>query len=192
MKIIGLTGGIGSGKSTVARMFNELGIAVYIADEEAKKIMHQEEIKKKIIGLLGEEAFDNNEFNKKYIANKVFNDASLLKQLNAIVHPAVALHFLEWVQNQQGVYVIKEAAILFENGGYKKCDKTILVKANKKLRLKRVLKRDKSAVEEVEARMKNQWTDAKKEKLADFIIENNQGIQELKLQVESIHHILVK
>ncbi len=192
MKIIGLTGGIGSGKSTVARMFDEMGVAVFIADEEAKKIMHQKEIKKRIIGLLGEEAFNNKELNKKYIADKVFKDSSLLKELNAIVHPAVALHFSEWMQNQKGVYIIKEAAILFENGGYKNCDKTILVKANKKLRLNRVLKRDKSSIAEIEARMNNQWTDAKKEKLADFIIENNQGIPELKLQVESIHQILVK
>ncbi|MEX0996402.1 MAG: dephospho-CoA kinase [Flavobacteriaceae bacterium] len=192
MKIIGLTGGIGSGKSTVAKLFNELGVAVYIADDEAKKIMHKKEIKEKIILLLGEESFVENKLNKKYIADKVFQDRSLLEQLNEIVHPAVALHFSEWVQNQKGAYVIKEAAILFENGGYKQCDKTILVKATKRLRLKRVLKRDKSTVSEVEARMKNQWTDAKKEKLADFVIENNLGIHELKLQVQSIHQKLVQ
>jgi len=192
MKIIGLTGGIGSGKSTVARMFGELGIAVYIADDAAKKIMHQKEIKEKIILLLGEEAFVENKLNKKFIANKVFQDNALLEQLNAIVHPVVAIHFSEWVQSQKGPYVIKEAAILFENGGYKQCDHTILVKANKNLRLKRVLNRDKSTVSEVEARMKNQWADAKKEKLADFVIENNQGIHELKQQVKFIHHKLVK
>lgn len=192
MKIIGLTGGIGSGKSTVARMFNELGVAVYIADDEAKNIMHQKEVKEKIILLLGKEAFVENELNKKFIAEKVFQNRTLLEGLNEIVHPAVAVHFSEWIQNQKGAYVIKEAAILFENGGYKQCDKTILVKANKDLRLKRVLKRDKSTVSEVEARMKNQWTDAKKEKLADFIIENNKGLYELRLQVGSIHHKLIK
>ncbi len=192
MKIIGLTGGIGSGKSTVAKMFSKLGVAVYIADDAAKKLMLQEDIKLKIINLLGEEAFVNNELNKKYIAKKVFQDRTLLEQLNEIVHPAVALDFSEWVQNQNGAYVIKEAAILFENGGYKLCDKTILVKSKKILRLKRVLKRDKSTVSEIEARMKNQWTDTKKELLADFVIENNHGIKELKLQVESIHHKLLE
>lgn len=192
MKIIGLTGGIGSGKSTVAKMFHKLGIAIYIADEEAKKLMQGEAIKMKIMDLLGAKSFVGNELDKKYIATKVFNDSDLLKQLNAIVHPAVAQHFSEWVQNQKGVYVIKEAAILFENGGYQQCDKNILVKANKNLRLHRVLKRDHSTAEDIEARMANQWPDSQKEKLADFVIENNQGLQELKLQVEAIHHKLVK
>lgn len=191
MKIIGLTGGIGSGKSTVARIFSELGVAVYIADDEAKKIMHQKEIKDKIIILLGEEAFVKNKLNKKYIANKVFQDRFLLKQLNNIVHPAVKAHFLEWAKKQKGSYVIKEAAILFENGGYKQCDKTILVKANKKLRINRVLKRDQNNLEEIEARMAHQWPDSKKEKLADFIIENNEGIEELKVHVHIIHRKLM-
>lgn len=192
MKIIGLTGGIGSGKSTVARLFQELGIPVYIADDEAKKLMLQKEIREKIINLLGEDAYINKTLNKKYIASKVFQDSDLLTQLNQIVHPAVAQHFSQWLKEQKGIYVIKEAAILFENGGYKNCDKTILVKADKNTRLQRVLKRDKTSIDDIEARMKNQWPDSKKEKLADFIIANNEGIKELKCRVQIIHEILKK
>jgi dephospho-CoA kinase len=192
MKIIGLTGGIGSGKSTVARLFQDIGIAVYIADDEAKKIMHQKKVKQKIIQLLGEQAFNDNNLDKKYIASRVFQDKNLLDELNAIVHPAVAQHFAEWIKKQKGIYVIKEAAILFENGGYKNCDKTILVKAEKSTRLNRVLKRDETTIKDIEARMSHQWSDSKKEKLADFIVTNNEGILELKSQVQAIHDYLMK
>lgn len=192
MKIIGLTGGIGSGKSTVANLFYDLGIAIYIADDEAKKLMHQTQLKQKLIQLLGKQAFKNKKLNRKYISLKVFNDESLLADLNAIVHPAVAQHFSEWLQQQKGCYVIKEAAILFENGGYKNCDKTILVKADKDIRFKRVLNRNQTTLKEIEARMKNQWPDSEKEKLADFIIQNNEGISELKSNVQIIHENLIK
>lgn len=192
MKIIGLTGGIGSGKSTVAKLFQELGIHVYIADDEAKKLMLQKEIRQKIINLLGEDAYIDKTLNKKYIASKVFQDSDFLTQLNKIVHPAVAQHFSQWLKEQKGAYVIKEAAILFENGGYKNCDQTILVKADKSTRLQRVLKRDKSTIDDIEARMKNQWPDSKKERLADFIIINNNGMEQLKSSVQAIHEKLNK
>ncbi len=192
MKIIGLTGGIGSGKSTVARLFQELGVPVYIADDEAKKLMLHKEIKQKIINLLGEDAYIEETLNKTYIASRVFQDNNLLTQLNQIVHPAVAQHFSEWLKEQKGIYVIKEAAILFENGGYENCNKTILVKADKNIRLQRVLKRDKTNIDDIKARMKNQWPDSKKEKLADFIITNNEGIKQLKTMVQAIHEKLNK
>ncbi|GGD91512.1 dephospho-CoA kinase [Planktosalinus lacus] len=192
MKIIGLTGGIGSGKSTVANMFRKLGIAIYIADDEAKKIMHTPEIKQKVISLLGEDAYLNNKLNRAYIASNVFKSKELLNSLNEIVHPAVAKDFKDWAKVQKSDYVIKEAAILFENEGYKNCDFTILVTANKKLRLKRILKRDNTTVEDVIERMQNQWPDSEKVKLADFVITNNEGLSNLKRQVYQIHEKLMK
>ena len=145
MKIIGLTGGIGSGKTTVAKMFSELGIPVYIADTEARKLSNRSKvIRRKLIDLLGQEAYIENRLNRTFVAEKIFNDTDLLKAVNAIIHPKVASHFKRWVKKQQGPYVIKEAAILFENGGYKQCDKTILIVAPEALRIERLLARDQS------------------------------------------------
>ncbi|MBQ4821163.1 dephospho-CoA kinase [Aquimarina sp. MMG016] len=187
MVIVGLTGGIGSGKSTIAKMFKQLGVSVYIADKEAKKLMNDDEsIKKQIKALLGKEAYSKEELNRAYIASKVFNDKSLLEKLNSIVHPAVEKHFRNWVSLQQGEYVIKEAAILFENDGYKHCDYTILVTAPEEIRIDRVLKRDHTTREEVLSRIKNQWDDMQKIPLADFVIHNN-NLEETENQVGKIH-----
>ncbi len=186
--IVGLTGGIGSGKSTVANIFKELGVAVYIADDEAKKIMNTDRgVKDKVMFLLGDEAYVNNELNRPYIANIVFNNVAKLKQLNEIVHPAVANHFDSWKNKQSGNYVIKEAAILFENKGYEQCDYTILVSAPEEIRIQRVLKRDKgSSINDIKSRMNNQWSDEKKIPMADFVI-NNEYLEKTKDQVCEIH-----
>ncbi|EZH72073.1 dephospho-CoA kinase [Aquimarina atlantica] len=187
MKVVGLTGGIGSGKSTVAKMFEQLGVAVYIADIEAKRLMNEDElVKKQIIALLGNDSYINEELNRSYIANVVFNDSSKLLQLNAIVHPAVANHFDCWKSKQKGNYVVKEAAILFENEGHKQCDYTILVSAPIETRIERVLKRDKTTREDILSRMNNQWEDARKIPLADFII-YNENIKDTENQVHIIH-----
>ncbi len=193
MKIIGLTGGIGSGKSTVAAMFTDLGVPVYIADLEAKKLTRtSKKIRKKIKALLGKESYNGKVINSEYVANKVFNDETLLKDLNAIIHPKVAKHFKKWIEKQEGPYCIKEAAILFESGSYEDCDLTILVKAPKELRIKRVLERDRNAtVEEIERRMKNQWSDLEKENLADIIIENI-DLENTQQKIKEIHLFLLK
>jgi len=193
MKVVGLTGGIGSGKSTVAKMFHELGVAVYIADDEAKKLMQKDSVLiREIQQLLGEEAYKNTKLNRPYIATKVFQDKLLLEKLNAIVHPAVGKDFTAWKNKQRGVYVVKEAAILFENDGYTLCNKTILVIASVKTRIKRVMQRDKSTIEEIQTRIANQWTDEKKIKLADFVIDNEESISKTKLQVAEMHQKLLK
>ncbi|PKA84621.1 dephospho-CoA kinase [Ulvibacter sp. MAR_2010_11] len=192
MKIVGLTGGIGSGKTTVAKLFAELGVPIYIADTEAKKLTNTSKtIRRKLIVLLGDKAYENETLNSKYVAAAIFNDSDLLKKVNAIIHPKVAAHFKRWVSKQTGPYCIKEAAILFENGSYKKCDLTILVTAPKDERINRVLKRGSITREEVEARMANQWTDSKKIKLADIVIRNT-NMEATREQVKTIHSTLLK
>lgn len=191
MKIIGLTGGIGSGKTTVARMFAELGIPIYIADDEAKKLSDASpEIRKDLLELLGDEAYNGDTLNRKFVAEKIFNDKNLLNRVNHIIHPRVGEHFNKWASAQNSSYVIKEAAILFENGGYKACDAIILVTAPKAVRIQRVINRDNSSLQEVESRMSNQWSDSKKKKLSDFLVENL-AISDTKKQVEAIHNILL-
>ena len=187
MKIIGLTGGIGSGKTTVANFFKKLGVPVYIADVEAKKIMNTSaSIKKALISWFGEKSYLNNELNRKFISSKVFKDKELLQKLNNIVHPEVDKHFKGWVANQDQSYVIYEAAIIFENNAQSKFDYTILVTAPEDIKVKRVLNRDESTEQEVRNRMKNQWDDSKKEKLANFIIENI-DLEDTKSQIYLLH-----
>ncbi|MBD0832637.1 dephospho-CoA kinase [Aestuariibaculum sediminum] len=187
MKVVGLTGGIGSGKTTVAKEFKTLGIPVYIADLEAKKLMvNSAIIKSKLKELFGAEAYINDKLNKPFIADIIFKDKSYLEKMNAIVHPEVAKHFNQWKLKQKGPYVIKEVAILFENGGYLNCDFVITVVAPLKLRIERLLKRDKTTVDKIEAIMNNQWSDAKKIELSNFVIENI-NLDEMRKQAVRIH-----
>ena len=173
MKIIGLTGGIGSGKTTVANMFLDLGIPVYIADTEAKKLTNSSKlIMRELTQLLGNDAYSQGVLNTKYVADKIFNDKTLLEAVNSLIHPVVEAHFKTWVANQIGPYVIKEAAILFENGTFRNFDKLILITAPEELRIARIMAREKSTISEIRQRMDNQWSDERKAKLADFVIEN--------------------
>lgn len=192
MKIVGLTGGIGSGKTTVAGFFKELGIPVYIADEAGKELMKTSaSVRKQIIELLGEESYIGAVPDRKYIASQVFNSEEKLENLNQIIHPAVNEDFDKWKQGKNAPYVIYEAAILFETGGYKKCDEVILVTAPLEKRIKRLRKRDQSTAEEIEARMSHQWTDDQKRKYADYEILNSE-ISFLKEQVHNLHEIILK
>jgi dephospho-CoA kinase len=192
MMVVGLTGGIGSGKTTVAKAFMALGIPVYIADEEAKKLMRTSKvIKRKLIALFGNEAYIDNDLNRPFIANIIFNDTSYLKKMNAIVHPRVARHFNKWLSKQEAPYVIKEVAILFENNGHKLCDFIITVTAPKTLRMERLLIRDNTTVEKIEAIMKNQWTDDEKVKQSHFVIENI-AFENIERQVLDVHLKLLK
>ncbi|MCQ0110829.1 dephospho-CoA kinase [Zhouia amylolytica] len=189
--VVGLTGGIGSGKSTVADMFHNLGVPVYIADKEAKKLMERsDDIRNKIVELLGEQAYDGYLPERSYIANIVFKDKHKLSALNAIIHPAVKKHFHEWYKAQKSPYVIKEVAILFETGGANECDYTILVTAPEEDRIKRVIIRDQVDREVVLERMNNQWPDNKKIELADFVI-NNTNLVKTQQQVTTIHNTLL-
>ena len=191
MIIVGLTGGIGSGKTVVANYFAELGIPIYISDNEAKKLMVTSKvIREELKALLGENTYIGDEINKAFIADKIFNDKNYLKQINAIVHPRVNTHFNTWVTKQKSPYVIKETAILFENGSHESCDYIITVTAPKHLRIKRVLERDNTSTKRIEAIMKNQWEDKKKIQFSDFNIENIY-LQSTKNQVLVIHDKIV-
>ncbi|APY00637.1 dephospho-CoA kinase [Lacinutrix venerupis] len=192
MITVGLTGGIGSGKTTVAKAFEALDIPIYIADDEAKKLMNNSKvIRRKLIKLFGEEAYLNGTLNKPYLAKAIFNNKELLKTMNAIVHPKVGKHFVKWKNKQTAPYVIKEAAILFENGSYKNYDYIITVTAPEETRIKRVLKRDNSNIKKVKAIIANQWPDIEKIKLSDFVIENI-DIKKTKEEVLKTHQQLLK
>jgi len=190
---VGLTGGIGSGKSYIAGFFEKLGIPIYFADKEAKLLMiKNKSLKADIKQLLGFDSYhQNGRPNRPIIASKVFNDKKLLKKLNALVHPAVQNDYAQWSDIQKAPYTIEESAILFEIGADNKFDKTVLVTADKETRIKRVLKRDKTPRKAIESRMKNQLSDEKKIPLADFIIVND-GTSDMAELVLEIHNKILK
>jgi len=188
-KIIGLTGGIGAGKSTVAEYLKSLGIPVYISDFEAKKIMEHPKVVEKINLTFGDNFNSDKGLNREKLASIVFTNPEKLKQLNAIVHPIVKKHFENWVQNnQQSPWVVKEAAILFESGSYKDCDHIITVTAPIETRIARVIKRDGTTKEKVLQRIKNQISDEERIAKSDFIVEN----VDFELTKQQVDEILKK
>ncbi len=189
--IVGLTGGIGSGKTTVAKLLEVMGCAIYNSDERAKEVYYEPDVKKQVIHLLGKEAYlTDHEINKTFISSKVFSDTDLLHQLNSIIHPAVKTDFIRFTdQFAAGKIIIKESAILFETGIYKDLDKTILVTAPVDVKMKRVMSRSSLTAEEVEKRIHAQWDDEKKSAMANFII-NNDGSMALIPQALQIISIL--
>ena len=189
MKKIGITGGIGSGKTTVCKIFESLGIPVYYADDRAKSLMiENQELVDGIKNLLGDAAyFEDGSLNRQHIASIVFKDKKRLEQLNGLVHPAVAKDGILWQQSQSLVpYTLKEAALLIESGSYQALDYLITVWAPKEIRIQRVLKRDGTTREEVEARIDKQMAEFEKLKLAEFVIIND-GEKSLVQQVQKLH-----
>lgn len=174
MIVVGLTGGIGSGKTSVLQLFIDKGIAVYIADIQAKKIMQTNvELIKKIKDVFGEKTYTkDNKLNRSYLAKQVFRNSEKLSQLNALVHPAVHQQFLKFKTTQKGPFLIYENAILFENGSDSFCDYIITVTAPIDTRITRVVKRDNITQQEVLDRMNHQWDDQLKIKRSDFVVEN--------------------
>ncbi|WP_339687721.1 dephospho-CoA kinase [uncultured Nonlabens sp.] len=197
MKIVGLTGGIGSGKSTVAREFENLGIPIFIADDVSKKILATDpQIIEAVINLLGKNSYDREDNgivvpNKKYIASKVFSDKMLLTSLNKIMHPAVRAYFKEWILQQNFPYIIYEAAVLFESNSHLLCDKVVLVTAGIEERIRRVMDRDTASRAEVVSRLGHQWSEGQRLELSDFVIVN-EDLQQIAASVWSIHEVLLK
>ena len=186
MKVIGLTGGIGSGKTTVAKMFIELGVPVYFADVEAKKIMvNSKNVRNKLIDAFGEGTYLNGELNKKYLAEIVFNNKEQLTAINNIVHPEVENHFKNWLENQHAPFILQENALIFENNKQNDFDRIITVTAPIQDRMQRVKDRDKVTDEQILARIKNQMDVEFKIKNSNFVIHNLE-LEMTKSQVRTI------
>lgn len=189
---VGLTGGIGSGKSYVSLIFKAFNIPVYNSDMEAKKLYYLDEVKSEMIDSFGKLVYlTTGEINKEYLSKLIFRDKKALNKVNAIIHPRVKSHFSEWLKiYDESPYIIKETAILFESGAYKQSDKVIVVTAPKKLRISRVLARDSIAEVLVKKKMANQIAQSEMVKMSDFIIVNDEK-QALLPQVEKLHQIFL-
>lgn len=174
MRCIGITGGIGSGKTSISKAFTTLGVPVYNSDVRAKLLMlENKDLKHSIIEHFGPESYVENGLNRSFLAEKVFKDKAELEKLNSLVHPAVFKDYDEWKQKQDFCYHLKEAAILFESGSYKTCDEVILVTVPLEERIHRVMKRDGWSKEQVIERISKQWSDEKKIELADHVWKND-------------------
>ena len=189
--IVGITGGIGSGKTTISKYFEGFGIPVYHADIEAKALMNRSKvIKRKLIALFGDDAYINNTLNRDYLRSQIFKEKKLLSKMNAIVHPKVGAHYKRWAKKQNAPYILKEVAIIFENNLQSQYDYIITVIADKEERVKRVMQRDNSSRDSVKAIIRNQFSDQEKIKKSDFVIENN-DLEAAKLQAQIIHNNLI-
>ena len=191
MILVGLTGGIGSGKSTVINYFKELGITCYQADDEAKKLMNSDKgLIKKIKNSFGDSIYINSKLDRKKLSAIVFTDKQKLELLNSIVHPYVTRHFENFCKGLGDIYIIKEVAIIFEIGTQNKFDKIILVRAPKEDRVKRIIKRDKCNRQDAINRINNQIADDDKIDQCDFIIDNI-NLEEISNKVFKIHNSIL-
>ena len=189
-KIIGLTGGIGSGKTTLATYLKSLGIPVFIADDEAKKLMQSPEVVDEIQTVFGKAIFENGVLNRQQLAAIVFSNSEKLSQLNAIIHPAVKKHFEIWLdQYLSEPFVVYEAAILFESGSYQNCDYIITITAPLEDRISRVMQRDNSSQDQVMERINAQWTDDQRAVKSNYVIDNTSA-QLAQLEFDKILKIL--
>jgi len=192
--LIGITGGIGAGKTTVAKFFSVLSIPVYYADDRAKWLMANDQtLKAEIIQAFGKDAYtDDQVLNRAFLADKVFSDEENTKTINSLVHPAVRKDFQQWANEQQSPYVLKEAALLFESGSYKELDKIINVSSPLKIRIARILLRDpQRTLEQVNGIIDKQLPDEDKNALADFVIKNSDN-KLIIPQVLEIHQRLLE
>lgn len=187
-KTVGITGGIGAGKSIICELLSTMGYPVFNSDKAAKALMNTT-LKNEIVLLFGEQAYTKNTLNRAYISKQVFNDRSKLEALNSIVHPAVRKAFRQFTENSNSLLVFNEAAILFETGAYKNFDAIILVTASMETRINRVIKRDNTSAEEVKKRMNNQWTDERKSSLTPFVIENSDNTLIIPQTVTVLNHL---
>jgi dephospho-CoA kinase len=189
---IGITGGIGSGKTFICQLFKAMAVPVYNADEEAKKLMNTDfRIKARLIAEFGEETYKNGKLDRAFLAEQIFSDKAKLELVNSIVHPIVIQAAKDWAEQQKSRYSLKEAALLFESGSYKDLDYTILVTAPLPIRVKRVMERDAVTEEQVMERINKQLSDEEKLKLADFVITND-GTTPLLPQVWTLHQKFLK
>ena len=188
---IGLTGGIGSGKTTVERMFEVLGIPVYYADDAAKRLMNTDAaLREAIISVFGQQAYNQDKLDRGYLASQVFGNKEKLEQLNLLTHPATINDANKWMERQTGPYILKEAALIFESGSNLHLDKVIGVSSPLELRISRVMKRDRISREDVLARINRQMNEEEKLSRCDYVIYNDEK-QSLIDQVVNLHQNLV-
>ncbi|GCD78387.1 dephospho-CoA kinase [Thermaurantimonas aggregans] len=189
---VGLTGGIGSGKTTAANLFRHLGVPVYIADDEAKKLIDTDpNIRENILLHFGSESYTSQGLNRPFMAREVFSNPEKLKVLNSLTHPAVKEHFKNWITAQKALFVIKEAAILFEAGTYNDCDFVISIVAPENIRIERVQKRSDLSVEEIKSRIARQWADKQRIQLSDYVVLND-GKHSLIKQILHIYEDIIR
>jgi len=194
-KLIGITGGIGAGKSTVSTICKHLGFKVYNSDQRAKEIVSEDSIiKKKLISFFGNNIYKNGVLDRKFLSDKIFNDKSSLQQINSIIHPAVKKDFNSWVINNSNEKILfKESALLFESGAYKELDKIILIVSDKNLRVSRVLNRDqKRSKKEIESIIDKQIDEVDAIKYADIVIDNNHKKMLLPSVIQEIEKLIVE
>lgn len=189
--VVGLTGGIGSGKTTIASVFSELGVPVYNADIEAKMIMVSPRVKHRIINVLGEKSYDDNGLNRDHLRAAIFENDQIRLKINSIVHPEVAIHFEKWLSKQNAPFVIKESALIFEIGIQDQFDLIILVVADKNERIKRLLKRQGMTKSAILSIMDKQWCDTDKMERSDFVVFNNHR-EEVHQQIQRIQSEILK
>lgn len=195
LKLIGITGGIGAGKSTVSTICKHLGFKVYNSDQRAKEIVSEDStVKKKLISFFGNNVYKNGVLDRKFLSDKIFNDKSSLQQINSIIHPAVKKDFNCWVTNNSNEKILfKESALLFESGAYKELDKIILIVSDKNLRVSRVLNRDqKRSKKEIESIIDKQINEAEAIKFADIVIDNNHKKMLLPSVIREIEKLMVE
>jgi len=192
MLTVGITGGIGSGKSTICRIFEVMEVPVFYADAEARRLQNEDpNVRSSMISLFGNEVYNDDGLNRKFVAELVFNNKLLLDQLNKIIHPATLIAFEKWKQNySSNHYVIKEAAILFESKSNIGLDKIIVVSALEELRIERIIKRDNISREQIISRMNNQLTEEERIAKADFVIVNDEKSAIIP-QVLAVHEKLL-
>lgn len=194
-KLIGITGGIGAGKSTVSTICKHLGFKVYNSDQRAKEIVSEDSIiKKKLISFFGNNIYKNGVLNRKFLSDKIFNDKSSLQQINSIIHPAVKKDFNSWVINNSNEKILfKESALLLESGAYKELDKIILIVSDKNLRVSRVLNRDQNrSKKEIESIIDKQIQEAEAIKYADIVIDNNHKKMLLPSVIRELEKLMVE
>lgn len=192
MKRIGITGGIGSGKSIICKVFELLGVPVFYADDEAKKLYHHNEVKANLVDKYGKEIYTTEgKLNREKLAQIIFSKPEELKYINSLIHPLVAVVYNQWCEKYKHLpYTLKEAAILFESGAYKEIDRVITVSAPKEIRIKRIMKRDNLTRAQIEERMNNQWTEEERLAKADFVIYNDEEHLVLA-QIIDLHQKLI-
>lgn len=190
--IVGLTGGIGSGKTTATQIFQHLGVSVFVADEVSKSLIDKDlDLQEGLKALMGEELVKEGKIDRSFMASLIFSDPVLLAKVNGLIHPAVAKAFTSWYAEQNSNYVIREAAILFESGSHKDCEAIIVVSAPEQLRIERVKARSGESEAQIRNRMSKQWPQSQKEALADYIIQND-GNAMLIPQIMQIHEDLIR